>query len=907
MPWKINILLINNFYYEFKNGNQLGGNTPTPNLIEADQPILVAQYCTSQGVSGNGTPGDPEMIFLSPVEQTINKITLFSASEFRIQSSYINIIIKNEGVSSFKLDGLPLASNSFKVHPYEPNYSYASVQVATGASHSLFSDSGFNAIAYGFGDAESYGYNAGTNIVDLNPPINIRNDFASSGITYSATCTNAPFKVYVSIPYEATKLVVDFGNNASLISGTNPYTYIPTNGHSDSTYTSNGKTYHVYFIPISYKFGATGTFPVTITATTSVPQSDGCSNNNDQEIIDNIIVNDPPIADFSITTSGCVNTNVSFTDQGNGFGRPFYKWTWDFGGGVQSSLQNPTKFISDYTSSIKLTSIIDYGCVASVTKTVELSNKPIAGFNFTTPNCVNTAIDFTDISSIITSPNNNKITSWIWNFDNGNAADTIFTNASQQQIYSTDGSKFIGLIVKSNTGCTSDPYQPVFSIKPTPVAAFNTPAVCLADAFAPFNDESTISDGTGNSLTRKWTFTNGVPTTTTIKSPQIRYAAPGEYTAILEVQGVSGCSDTLSKKFFVNGSNPIADFGIINSNPICLPDSIQIKNKSFVDIGNITRIDIFWDYLNNPSQIETDENPVTNKIYTHKYIDLQLPAAQTYTIRMVAYSGGGSCVNAIEKIIRVYPQPKASFITSAAQICAGQSIDFQNLSNGVSSEPLNWNWSFGSAGTNNLRSPSKTFPDSGLYNIKLFFTNTDGCTSDTATSPITVHPIPKIYLKDRVTLILGASVTLSPDSLFGNNLTYLWSPSTYLNNPTLQDPISTAEDDITYTLTLTGIGSCTASDQISILVLRPPQPPNAFSPNGDGMNDTWVIKYLERYPDATVEIFDRYGQRVFSALNYTTPWDGFIHGKPVATGTYYYIINPKNGLPILSGSVTVIK
>lgn len=899
--------LRNGFYYQFKNGNQGGTNSPIPNLIEADKPILVAQYCTTQGFEGNGSPGDPEMIYLSPVEQTINKITLYSASQFSISQSYINVIIKNEGVSSFKLDGLAPSSGSFLTHPGDPNYSYATLMVGSGMSHSLYSDSGFNAIAYGFGNAESYGYNAGTNIVDLNPPINIRNDFASSGITYSATCTNAPFKVYVSIPYEANKLVVDFGSNASLISGTNPYTHIPTNGKPDSTYLSNGKTYNVYFIPVSYKFGATGTFPITITATTTVPQSDGCSNNNDQEINDNIIVNDPPIADFSITTSGCVNTNVSFTDQGNGFGRPFYKWTWDFGGGVQSTLQNPTRLIGAYISSVKLTSIIDYGCVASVTKTLDLSNKPVANFSFTSPNCVNTAVLFTDKSTITASPNNNKIATWIWNFNNGNAADTVFTNTNQQQFYSTDGAKSIGLLVKSNTGCPSDPYQPLFSIKPTPVASFKLPEVCLSDAFAPFNDESTISDGTGNLITRKWTFAAGVPATSTIKSPQIRYPAPGEYTATLEVNGSTGCADTLTQKFYVNGSNPIADFEVVNTIPICQPAPIKIKNKSSVDIGNITRIKIYWDYINNPTQKETDENPVADKIYAHTYIDLQLPAAQQYTIRMVAYSGGGSCVNAIEKIIQVYPQPKASFITSAAQICAGQSINFQNLSNGVSSAPLNWNWSFGSAGTNNLRSPIKTFPDSGMYNIKLFFTNNDGCTSDTATSPITVHPNPVVYLKDSVTLILGASITLSPDSLFGNNLSYLWSPSTYLDNPTVVAPVSTAEDDITYTLTLTGIGGCTASDQISILVLRPPQPPNAFSPNGDGINDTWAIKYLNRYPEATVDVYDRYGQRVFQSLNYTTPWDGYLKGKPVGIGTYYYIINPKNGLPILSGSVTVLK
>jgi gliding motility-associated-like protein len=143
--------------------------------------------------------------------------------------------------------------------------------------------------------------------------------------------------------------------------------------------------------------------------------------------------------------------------------------------------------------------------------------------------------------------------------------------------------------------------------------------------------------------------------------------------------------------------------------------------------------------------------------------------------------------------------------------------------------------------------------------------------------------------------------------LYGNNVSFLWTPATYLDNTTIASPVCAAEDDITYTLQLTGIGGCTASDKIAILVLKPPHPPNAFSPNGDGVNDTWQIKYLDRYPDATVEVYDRYGQLVFQAINYTTPWDGKYKGKYVGIGTYYYIINPKNGRQTISGSVTLLK
>lgn len=91
-----------------------------------------------------------------------------------------------------------------------------------------------------------------------------------------------------------------------------------------------------------------------------------------------------------------------------------------------------------------------------------------------------------------------------------------------------------------------------------------------------------------------------------------------------------------------------------------------------------------------------------------------------------------------------------------------------------------------------------------------------------------------------------------------------------------------------------------------IKVLKAPTVPNAFSPNGDGVNDTWVIKYLESYPGATVDVFDRNGQKVFHAAG-TVQWDGTFNGKPLPVGTYYYIVDPKNGRAKISGSVTIIK
>jgi len=83
--------------------------------------------------------------------------------------------------------------------------------------------------------------------------------------------------------------------------------------------------------------------------------------------------------------------------------------------------------------------------------------------------------------------------------------------------------------------------------------------------------------------------------------------------------------------------------------------------------------------------------------------------------------------------------------------------------------------------------------------------------------------------------------------------------------------------------------------------------PNAFTPNGDGINDTWNIKYLASYPLCTVDIFNRYGEKLYSSIGYTVPWDGKYKGTDLPAGTYYYVINPQKGSNILSGYVTIIR
>lgn len=83
--------------------------------------------------------------------------------------------------------------------------------------------------------------------------------------------------------------------------------------------------------------------------------------------------------------------------------------------------------------------------------------------------------------------------------------------------------------------------------------------------------------------------------------------------------------------------------------------------------------------------------------------------------------------------------------------------------------------------------------------------------------------------------------------------------------------------------------------------------PNTFTPNNDGINDTWNLSSLKLPSNCTVNIFNRYGKRIYTSIGYTTAWDGKYKNANVPVGTYYYVIDLKNGAMPLSGSLTVIR
>lgn len=81
----------------------------------------------------------------------------------------------------------------------------------------------------------------------------------------------------------------------------------------------------------------------------------------------------------------------------------------------------------------------------------------------------------------------------------------------------------------------------------------------------------------------------------------------------------------------------------------------------------------------------------------------------------------------------------------------------------------------------------------------------------------------------------------------------------------------------------------------------------AFTPNDDGINDTWEINKIGQYKNCTVEVLNRYGQKVFYSIGYPIAWNGKSNGGSLPTGTYYYVIRLTTSMKPLTGSITIIR
>ena len=328
-------------------------------------------------------------------------------------------------------------------------------------------------------------------------------------------------------------------------------------------------------------------------------------------------------------------------------------------------------------------------------------------------------------------------------------------------------------------------------------------------------------------------------------------------------------------------SVPFANFSNTN---VCLGDSTLFTDFSLPGSGQVTS----WDW--NFGSGMTSSTPNNTILYT-------TPGTHDVELVIVASSG---CVDTIVKQVEVYELPQANF--SYQTTCPDNHLVVQFTDNSVSDDTIDfWYYELGGTGVVLAPTTSQLFTESGDYQITHIISTENNC-MDTIVQTVTIPELPQagFYYNSDNGLNIGATFNFIDTSFYSTS--YFWD---FGNGDTssIQDPSNTYFENGDYTVyqfvynefgcvdsAFLNISINTVTSDITQLI------PNVISPNGDGKNDVWKLEFIQLlYPNATVEIYNQWGQQLFYSEGYSVPWDAKYNGELVSEGNYYYVINLNSG------------
>lgn len=256
------------------------------------------------------------------------------------------------------------------------------------------------------------------------------------------------------------------------------------------------------------------------------------------------------------------------------------------------------------------------------------------------------------------------------------------------------------------------------------------------------------------------------------------------------------------------------------------------------------------------------------------------------------------CIRADSVRITVYPGTKA-LVSPSVTICEGSNTRL-TATGGVS---YRWSPVVGLSDST-IANPVASPRDTTTY--KVIVANSYGC-RDSAYVLVNVLQKLQVTAGEDKNIFEGDTVTLH-GSVQGDPVRIYWTPNTNIQNGNTVTPVVSPVDNTTYTIAaVPGSGCPVETDETFVRVYKKLRVPNIFSPNGDGINDTWVIQNMDTYPLATVKVFTRNGVQVFETKNGGREWDGRYNGKPLPMATYYYVIDLNINQPAISGWVVIIR
>ena len=554
-------------------------------------------------------------------------------------------------------------------------------------------------------------------------------------------------------------------------------------------------------------------------------------------------------------TGGCTDEPVKFTDLSvTDFGN-ITNWQWFFGGSNWGATQqNPVVEINDRsTIDVKLNITTDLGCQLSTTKTIELDIVPTPKMEHSKL-CLNAQpIQFTDVSTI----RSGRITGWQWVVYDISLNELYSTNTNQMQYTFEAGTYFVNLQTTGNNGCSNAIQTKITLYESLVIDAGADIEICENESFEiNLNTNATID------------FFEWTPSYNTniifneLNNPIIQ--PPKSDTYVITAFDLNGCTakDTLDVALY---KAPQLNIG--NDTLICFRQQVFLQPQ----VKDVDKLNINYQWAENI--LLTDINLFNQRISPD--------TSSTFYLTVTESIHGCSVTDSI--FIKVDNPVKPTVIKDTI-LCPGSTLKL------FASGGDSYSW----YNNQQLLSENETFEiianNSEEYIVKI----ANSCFNADTSIRVDVFDLPLIDAGENIEIEVGKSYVLNPFFNEVDALNFFWSSDKdYLPAYTEKSIAITPYENSWYALNVVSTDNCLVSDTINVYVknIADVFMPNAFSPNGDGLNDVIVpvlkgIKQLN-----TFMVYNRYGKKVFQTNSSEVSWDGLYDNQPLAMGVYVYFLN----------------
>lgn len=524
-------------------------------------------------------------------------------------------------------------------------------------------------------------------------------------------------------------------------------------------------------------------------------------------------------------------------------------YLWNFGDGKSSTLPTPTNTYADTgTYALKLVVTSTGGCQDSATSIVKVYPTFKTDFSVT-GTCVLNNYTFKDL----TSSKYGTVNSWRWSFGDAGSTADIATTKDTVWKYSSAQKATVTLISTNNKGCIDTLTKQIDVLdKPQINLPFKDTLICSNDTLplkAVIANTTSISWVPNNAANKLRIFGANTASPRVYPNDTTKY-----YVTVMD----NGCTSTDS--VMVNVLQFIK-VDLKTDSTICSGDSFALAPTSFA-------LSYLW-RSSSGDVVDNIKNPIVK------------PA--TNTMYFVT-ANLGKCQDKDSILIKVVATPSVN-ATLDTTICFGTTLPLQAT---ISASKFTWSPTSSLTGFNTLRPVAKPISST---NYVIAVSDTLGCPK-IVTDTIRVTVVPRIIPNagNDTMAVIGRPLQLGASG----GLSYVWNPSTFLNNPLIANPIFTGAagtDSVVYTVRVYTQAGCYAEDNVTVTIFNGIANiwvPSGFTPNKDGKNDilrpiTKGIKQLIHF-----HVFNRWGQLIYTTSKLGEGWDGTYKNELQPNGAYVY-------------------